>query len=206
MKCTGHKASSTSSSYLKIIKRSFLEVLSLQPVDLFLMLVVSVSFAFLNRLGIRLTSNIFSSLQNTSQLGFSSMFTSIRKALVIYIFLIFLLGMRKIFINRFYIQYIAIPKFERKSKTKIQKISSELYLLDYDSTELHKSIYEAQVASTNIFRIVEAIISELGLLIGFLAISKYFLDLSWIYILLIFASAIPSLVEHLIKGKKEIRE
>lgn len=203
MKCTNHNNRFIKSNYLRIVRRSLNEVIKLQPLDTFIMIFISVLFVIINRFGIIMNMFLFSKLQVLPKnMGFLYSLRAISLPLVFYTLYLLLIGIKKVMFNRYYIQYNALSNFEKKSKVKIQKKCSNIELMEYEKPELHEKIYEAHVSSINIFRIVESVITQFGLITNFFVIGAYFLKLDYLYVVLIFISTFPAIAENIFKVKE----
>ena len=54
-----------------------------------------------------------------------------------YVTFLFIIAIKKIYFDRYYIQYILIPNFEKILKTKIQKKCSEIEIIDYEKNNIN---------------------------------------------------------------------
>lgn len=118
-----------------------------------------------------------------------------------YVTFLFIIAIKKIYFDRYYIQYILIPNFEKILKTKIQKKCSEIEIIDYEKNNINEKIHEATVCSTNIFRLVETVISYFGLILNIVLISNFIIFINIKYLFFIILILLPLILENYFKGR-----
>ena len=132
---------------------------------------------------------------------FNIFFKNIVFSFLPYVTFLFIIAIKKIYFDRYYIQYILIPNFEKILKTKIQKKCSEIEIIDYEKNNINEKIHEATVCSTNIFRLVETVISYFGLILNIVLISNFIIFINIKYLFFIILILLPLILENYFKGR-----
>lgn len=158
---------------------------------------ISITYLF----GIKFTRQFFLAIQDNNYSNFYNFLIAISVSTSIYAIYRLVISLKKVIFDRYYIQYIAIPNFEKFLKTKIQKKASVVDVLDYDKVNISKKIHEATVSSTNIFRLFEIFMLKFSIIFNFIIIFRFLLNINWIYIVLIILSISPLFIENTIKTK-----
>lgn len=199
MKCLFHKKKHSKQRNKTIL--SFVEMFKFSKITLIYMLSTVFLLSIAYFVGIKYTRELFIKLQNTKNISIYTFFENIYLTLILVVLYKFIISFKKIFFDRYYIQYVAIPNFEKFLKTKIQKKSSNIDLIDYYSSNFSKRVYEATVSSTNIFRLVEIFILKIGVILNSIIIFTYLTYIDIIYVIIIIISIFPKLIEGLMISK-----
>ncbi|MFT4452222.1 ATP-binding cassette domain-containing protein [Parvimonas sp. G1425] len=131
--------------------------------------------------------------------NFNNFFKNIVFSFLPYVTFLFIIAIKKIYFDRYYIQYILIPNFEKILKTKIQKKCSEIEIIDYEKNNINEKIHEATVCSTNIFRLVETVISYFGLILNIVLISNFIIFINIKYLFFLILILFPLILENYFK-------
>lgn len=176
------------------------------PLEFLLMAFVFLAFALLAQVGIQLNFEVFNLLQLHSEDGYRHISQYLIVVILLYCAYLAFSNFKIIVYERFFIQFGAFLDFEKRVKFKLHNKCADIDLLSYEKPNIHKFIYEAQVASMNVFRIVQILLSGVALMVGFLAIGAYFVRLDWRYILLLALSSFPTLAEKIVKASQELKK
>ena len=177
---------------LFILKKTF----SFCTFDFLLMILLGIINSAVNILSIFSFKKIIEILSYLS-INFD---VTIIKYIVLYIFSILIIFIYEKFFIRYWIQFVSVPRFEKKVLNeiheKISKISNEkLYEPDCSS----KIIYTLKSA-TNLFRYTQIIVLIIISLLNVLFVTLYISSFNMIYIVFMLFSIVPSIFELLIQN------
>ena len=177
---------------LFILKKTF----SFCTFDFLLMILLGIINSAVNILSIYSFKKIIEILSYLS-INFD---VTIIKYIVLYIFSILIIFIYEKFFIRYWIQFVSVPRFEKKVLNeiheKISKISNEkLYEADCSS----KIIYTLKSA-TNLFRYTQIIVLIIISLLNVLFVTLYISSFNMIYIVFMLFSIVPSIFELLIQN------
>lgn len=177
---------------LFILKKTF----SFCTFDFLLMILLGIINSAVNILSIYSFKKIIEILSYLS-INFDA---TIIKYIVLYIFSILIIFIYEKFFIRYWIQFVSVPRFEKKVLNeiheKISKISNEkLYEADCSS----KIIYTLKSA-TNLFRYTQIIVLIIISLLNVLFVTLYISSFNMIYIVFMLFSIVPSIFELLIQN------
>ena len=195
MKCLNHKRDYImKKDNLFILKKTF----SFCTFDFLLMILLGIINSAVNILSIYSFKKIIEILSYLS-INFDA---TIIKYIVLYIFSILIIFIYEKFFIRYWIQFVSVPRFEKKVLNeiheKISKISNEkLYEADCSS----KIIYTLKSA-TNLFRYTQIIVLIIISLLNVLFVTLYISSFNMIYIVFMLFSIVPSIFELLIQNKE----
>jgi len=168
------------------------------PWQFSIMLLVNVAFAIIPIFGISLSRTIYTQVQLSSIGGLNE------KSFLLYVSLYFLylilMKLFLIFYKRVYLQYGTMLSFEKKIKEKLHKKCNLIPLVNYESANIENRIWEAKVASINIYRIVEIAIYFISIVISIILLGSYVSLINPWLVTLVILSGIPALVEKAIEG------
>lgn len=193
MKCLNHKRDYImKKDNLFILKKTF----SFCTFDFLLMILLGIINSAVNILSIYSFKKIIEILSYLS-INFD---VTIIKYIVLYIFSILIIFIYEKFFIRYWIQFVSVPRFEKKVLNeiheKISKISNEkLYEADCSS----KIIYTLKSA-TNLFRYTQIIVLIIISLLNVLFVTLYISSFNMIYIVFMLFSIVPSIFELLIQN------
>ena len=193
MKCLNHKRDYImKKDNLFILKKTF----SFCTFDFLLMILLGIINSAVNILSIYSFKKIIEILSYLS-INFDA---TIIKYIVLYIFSILIIFIYEKFFIRYWIQFVSVPRFEKKVLNeiheKISKISNEkLYEADCSS----KIIYTLKSA-TNLFRYTQIIVLIIISLLNVLFVTLYISSFNMIYIVFMLFSIVPSIFELLIQN------
>lgn len=181
------------------LKRAIKEFIGIDRKTFVIISFVEICFTFVNFLALFALNNLLEVLEDKSSISY---FALAVESLLIYLFFILLLQVKKALFNTYYIQFVLLPNFEKKFKLHMQDISSNIEPIKFEDMQIYRDIYEASVSATNIFRLVEISIEKLGLILNFLLLTFFFINLSWTYFLFLLLSLILGYLEN--KSKRRI--
>lgn len=193
MKCIFHKKKHIKLKNKTIL--SFIEMFNFSKMTLIYMFSTTIFLSIVYLFGVKYTRELFIKLQSTKNISLYIFLESISLPLFFIIIYKIILSFKKILFDRYYIQYVAIPNFEKFLKTKIQKKAYDTDVMDYYNSNFSKKIYEATVSSTNIFRLVEIFILKLGIILNSIIIFTYLTYIDIFYVVTIIISIFPKLLE-----------
>lgn len=165
------------------------------------MILVTIITALTYMFGMIYTREFFKGIVIFKNEDFNIFFKNIVFSFLPYVTFLFIIAIKKIYFDRYYIQYILIPNFEKILKTKIQKKCSEIEIIDYKKNNINEKIHEATVCSTNIFRLVETVISYFGLILNIVLISNFIIFINIKYLFFIILILLPLILENYFKGR-----
>ena len=167
--------------------------------ELFIMISVVIITALTYMFGMIYTREFFKGIVIFKNENFNNFFKNIVFSFLPYVTFLFIIAIKKIYFDRYYIQYILIPNFEKILKTKIQKKCSEIEIIDYEKNNINEKIHEATVCSTNIFRLVETVISYFGLILNIVLISNFIIFINIKYLFFLILILFPLILENYFK-------
>lgn len=186
---------------IKMISRGINLFYSTYRKELFIMILVTIITALTYMFGMIYTREFFKGIVIFKNEDFNIFFKNIVFSFLPYVTFLFIIAIKKIYFDRYYIQYILIPNFEKILKTKIQKKCSEIEIIDYEKNNINEKIHEATVCSTNIFRLVETVISYFGLILNIVLISNFIIFINIKYLFFIILILLPLILENYLKGR-----
>mgnify|MGYP000985624958 FL=1 len=186
---------------IKMIYRCINLFYSTYRKELFIMISVVIITALTYMFGMIYTREFFKGIVIFKNEDFNIFFKNIVFSFLPYVTFLFIIAIKKIYFDRYYIQYILIPNFEKILKTKIQKKCSEIEIIDYEKNNINEKIHEATVCSTNIFRLVETVISYFGLILNIVLISNFIIFINIKYLFFIILILLPLILENYFKGR-----
>ena len=186
---------------IKMISRCINLFYSTYRKELFIMILVTIITALTYMFGMIYTREFFKGIVIFKNEDFNIFFKNIVFSFLPYVTFLFIIAIKKIYFDRYYIQYILIPNFEKILKTKIQKKCSEIEIIDYKKNNINEKIHEATVCSTNIFRLVETVISYFGLILNIVLISNFIIFINIKYLFFIILILLPLILENYFKGR-----
>ncbi|WP_243342758.1 ABC transporter ATP-binding protein [Anaerococcus sp. AGMB09787] len=175
------------------IKRAIREFLKIDRKTFVIIAFVEIGFTFVNFLALFALNNLLQVLGKKNSISY---FALVVEALLIYLFVVLILQVKKSFFNSYYVQFVLLPSFEKKFKLHMQDISSNIEPIKFEDRKIYRDIYEASVSATNIFRLVEISIEKIGLILNFILLSVFFINLSWTYLLFLLLSLILGYIEN----------
>lgn len=185
---------------IKMISRCINLFYSTYRKELFIMILVTIITALTYMFGMIYTREFFKGIVIFKNEDFNIFFKNIVFSFLPYVTFLFIIAIKKIYFDRYYIQYILIPNFEKILKTKIQKKCSEIEIIDYEKNNINEKIHEATVCSTNIFRLVETVISYFGLILNIVLISNFIIFINIKYLFFLILILFPLILENYFKG------
>jgi hypothetical protein len=186
---------------IKMISRCINIFYSTYRKELFIMILVTMITALTYMFGMIYTREFFKGIVIFKNEDFNIFFKNIVFSFFPYVTFLFIIAIKKIYFDRYYIQYILIPNFEKILKTKIQKKCSEIEIIEYEKNIINEKIHEATVCSTNIFRLVETVISYFGLILNIVLISNFIIFINIKYLFFIILILLPLILENYFKGR-----
>ena len=184
---------------IKMISRCINLFYSTYRKELFIMISVVIITALTYMFGMIYTREFFKGIVIFKNENFNNFFKNIVFSFLPYVTFLFIIAIKKIYFDRYYIQYILIPNFEKILKTKIQKKCSEIEIIDYEKNNINEKIHEATVCSTNIFRLVETVISYFGLILNIVLISNFIIFINIKYLFFLILILFPLILENYFK-------
>lgn len=182
-----------------IIIRSMLIGFNLMRLDFIIMLSMKILFAMIPLVGIKINVILYNKIYSLIKSRTEDIPTIVIGLLIAYIFFTITVKLQVIIYERYILQFGSLLKFEKKIKILIHEKCAKLVLTEYNNSNLYKYTYEAQVASINIYRIIEIILSFVAVIAGIIGIVGYFFNINKIYLLLVILATFPVLAEKIIE-------
>lgn len=203
MKCMNHKNRFMNKSYFNILKKSILEFVRIDRLDFLLLLGISLITVAINFIILYSYKNIFSGIINSNQKS-----NKIVSFILIYVLVILISKLKSSFFDRYYVQYVSIPRFEKIMKNKIQKLTSNVNPIEFEKGEFYSKVHEANFTSTNIFRTVEGFFNQISLILNFIIVGGFFIKYDKSYLFFVIFSILQSFIESRISvySNKKLRE
>ena len=186
---------------IKMISRCINLFYSTYRKELFIMILVTIITALTYMFGMIYTREFFKGIVIFKNEDFNIFLKNIVFSFFPYVTFLFIIAIKKIYFDRYYIQYILIPNFEKILKTKIQKKCSEIEIIEYEKNNINEKIHEATVCITNIFRLVETVISDFGLILNIVLISNFIIFINIKYLFFLILILFPLILENYFKGR-----
>jgi len=191
----------------RIVLKSVGYAFGLMPWHFFIMLIIGLIMSAVPVAGIMLSRAIFTYAGNAmyEHIDIGS-FTLILLAYALYFVIIKLYA---VYYKRVAVQFNALPIFEKRVKLKFHEKADKIPLLNYESPQFYNSVWDAKVASINLYRIMECAIDFFIITLSIAVMGVFlsaFHNLFWIFIAL---SAVPAFLENIVEVKirtKEIKE
>ena len=111
-----------------------------------------------------------------------------------------------VYYQRVAIQFGGLLEFEKKVKIKLHGKCNEVDLLWYEKPQFYNNLWEAKVASINIYRIVECGIALLGTGLNILLMSGYAAMIHPGFFALIVLTAFPAMAKQVTEGMLRSRQ
>lgn len=157
------------------------------------MLIIHIIVAILPLLGAQLSRKIYGlaqSLLNRSQSVMQIVFP-----LVLYTCYLLLMKAYVVYYQRVAIQFGGLPDFEKKAKLRLHKKCDQVDMRMYETPAFYNNLWEAKVASINVYRLVECSIGLVCIVLNIFLMSGYAFSIHPSFFLLAVLTAIPALVE-----------
>ena len=168
------------------------------------MLFVHIAYAVLPVFGIQMSRRIYSFAQASGKIPQS--FSMLLFPILLYtIYLVFMKGY-VVYYQRVAIQFGGLLEFEKKVKIKLHGKCNEVDLLWYEKPQFYNNLWEAKVASINIYRIVECGIALLGTGLNILLMSGYAAMIHPGFFALIVLTAFPAMAKQVTEGMLRSRQ
>lgn len=168
------------------------------------MLFVHIAYAVLPVFGIQMSRRIYSFAQASGTVP--QPFSMLLFPILLYtIYLVFMKGY-VVYYQRVAIQFGGLLEFEKKVKIKLHGKCNEVDLLWYEKPQFYNNLWEAKVASINIYRIVECGIALLGTGLNILLMSGYAAMIHPGFFALIVLTAFPAMAKQVTEGMLRSRQ
>lgn len=168
------------------------------------MLFVHIAYAVLPVFGIQMSRLIYSFAQASGKIP--QPFSMLLFPILLYtIYLVFMKGY-VVYYQRVAIQFGGLLEFEQKVKIKLHGKCNEVDLLWYEKPQFYNNLWEAKVASINIYRIVECGIALLGTGLNILLMSGYAAMIHPGFFALIVLTAFPAMAKQVTEGMLRSRQ
>lgn len=177
------------STFFRCIKMAF----GIMPRHFSAMLLIHIILAFLPLLGMQQSRKIY----HFAQMSLSSFLPAIKIAFPFFIYTCYLLLMKVyvVYYQRVAVQFGGLLEFEKKAKLMLHKKCDHINMNLYETPSFYNSLWEAKVASINIYRLVECAISLLCVSINILLMSGYAGTIHPSFFAFVVLTAVPALVE-----------
>lgn len=123
-------------------------------------------------------------------------------SLILYALYLAMMKLFSIYYQRVYVQFNAMPVFEKKVKTMLHMKSDRIGLYNFETPVFFNGIEEARLASVNIYRLLESTFLIGSIVTGFIVLSGFIYTIHPALIILILCAAVPSLLESFIEGTR----
>ncbi len=168
------------------------------------MLFVHIAYAVLPVFGIQMSRRIYSFAQASGKIP--QPFSMLLLPVLLYMVYLVLMKGYVVYYQRVAIQFGGLLEFEKKVKIKLHGKCNEVDLLWYEKPQFYNNLWEAKVASINIYRIVECGIALLGTGLNILLMSGYAAMIHPGFFALIVLTAFPAMVKQVTEGMLRSRQ
>lgn len=172
--------------------------LKLMPTHFAFRLTLSVFMAVLPLLGMSMSRSIYSYVDASA--NSPQALSTLLLPLLMYAVYLLLTKAYTVYYQRVAVQFGSILTFEKKIKLALHKKTGEIDMRFYEDPSFYNSLWEAKVASTNIYRVAECLINFISISIGILILSGYVASIEPLFFIFIFLTAVPSLSEQVCEG------
>lgn len=162
------------------------------------MLFVHIAYAVLPVFGIQMSRRIYSFAQASGKIP--QPFSMLLLPVLLYMVYLVLMKGYVVYYQRVAIQFGGLLEFEKKVKIKLHGKCNEVDLLWYEKPQFYNNLWEAKVASINIYRIVECGIALLGTGLNILLMSGYAAMIHPGFFALIVLTAFPAMAKQVTEG------
>ena len=168
------------------------------------MLFVYIAYAVLPVFGIQMSRRIYSFAQASGKIP--QPFSMLLLPVLLYMVYLVLMKGYVVYYQRVAIQFGGLLEFEKKVKIKLHGKCNEVDLLWYEKPQFYNNLWEAKVASINIYRIVECGIALLGTGLNILLMSGYAAMIHPGFFALIVLTAFPAMAKQVTEGMLRSRQ
>ena len=168
------------------------------------MLFVHIAYAVLPVFGIQMSRRIYSFAQASGKIP--QPFSMLLLLVLLYMVYLVLMKGYVVYYQRVAIQFGGLLEFEKKVKIKLHGKCNEVDLLWYEKPQFYNNLWEAKVASINIYRIVECGIALLGTGLNILLMSGYAAMIHPGFFALIVLTAFPAMAKQVTEGMLRSRQ
>ncbi len=168
------------------------------------MLFVHIAYAVLPVFGIQMSRRIYSFAQASGKIP--QPFSMLLLPVLLYMVYLVLMKGYVVYYQRVAIQFGGLLEFEKKVKIKLHGKCNEVDLLWYEKPQFYNNLWEAKVASINIYRIVECGIALLGTGLNILVMSGYAAMIHPGFFALIVLTAFPAMAKQVTEGMLRSRQ
>lgn len=119
---------------------------------------------------------------------------------VLYGVYLFLMKGYTIYYERVAVQFGGLLEFEKKTKLLLHEKCGKIAMSYYETPSFYNRLWEAKVASINVYRVVECVITLSGAALSIMLLSGYAATIHLIFFLLIVLTAVPALLENVSEG------
>lgn len=162
------------------------------------MLLVHMVYAALPVFGIQMSRRIYSYAQTSGKVP--QPVSMLLFPVLLYTVYLALMKGYVVYYQRVAIQFGGLLEFEKKVKRKLHGKCNEVDLLWYEKPQFYNNLWEAKVASINIYRIVECGIELLGTGLNILLLSGYVALIHPGFFALIILTAVPAMARQVTEG------
>ena len=135
--------------------------LKLMPTHFAFRLALSIFMAVLPLLGMSMSRSIYSYVEASS--NSPQVLSALVFPLSMYAIYLILTKAYTVYYQRVAVQFGAILTFEKKIKLLLHKKTGEIDMRFYEDPSFYNSLWEAKVASTNIYRVAECLIEFISI-------------------------------------------
>ncbi len=168
------------------------------------MLFVHIAYAVLPVFGIQMSRRIYSFAQASGKIP--QPFSMLLLPVLLYMVYLVMMKGYVVYYQRVAIQFGGLLEFEKKVKIKLHGKCNEVDLLWYEKPQFYNNLWEAKVASINIYRIVECGIALLGTGLNILLMSGYAAMIHPGFFALIVLTAFPAMAKQVTEGMLRSRQ
>ncbi len=168
------------------------------------MLFVHIAYAVLPVFGIQMSRRIYRFAQASGKIP--QPFSMLLLPVLLYMVYLVLMKGYVVYYQRVAIQFGGLLEFEKKVKIKLHGKCNEVDLLWYEKPQFYNNLWEAKVASINIYRIVECGIALLGTGLNILLMSGYAAMIHPGFFALIVLTAFPAMAKQVTEGMLRSRQ
>ena len=170
----------------------------LMPRHFAVMAIVHILLAVLPVLGIQISRRIYTVERCVALLN--QPVQDLLLPVLLYGVYLFLMKGYTIYYERVVVQFGGLLEFEKKTKRMLHEKCGKIAMLYYETPSFYSGLWEAKVASINVYRVVECVITLSGAALSIVFLSGYAATIHPVFFVLVVLAALPSLLENISEG------
>lgn len=185
-------------SFFSTLFNSAKTAFSLMPYHFSGMILIHIFIAILPLWGTLASRNIFNFIQ--SPLAKTEPFR-ILHSFIVYLLYLVCMKFYTVYYERYLIQFGALLDFEQKVKSILHQKCNRLNLLEYEEPSLYNSLWEAKIASINIYRLSECSITILSIVLNIIIMAGFVSQIHITFLVFIVCAAALNFADRAFSAK-----